>query len=108
MQKIISAYFGADAAAFILQNHAQAAVDPKAFILDHSLLLQKKKLISIKLFGSFKMIVDSTELGENEWKTRKICGILKYILANPDKTVSRETLSTLFWPESDSKAAFTS
>lgn len=108
MQKIISIYFGADAAAFILQNHAQTAVDPKAFISDHSLSLQKKKLIRIKLFGSFKMIIDNTELGENEWKTRKICGILKYILANPEKTVSREILSTLFWPESDSKAAFTS
>lgn len=54
------------------------------------------------------MAVDDMEIGEKEWKTRKICGILKCILVNQGKTVSREVLSTTFWLESDSKAAYTS
>ena len=108
MKKIINTYFGADAAEFILQNHPQTVADPKTFISNYSLSMQKQKLIRVKLFGSFEMIVDNFKIGENEWKTRKICGILKYLLANPKKPISREVLSTVFWPESDAKAASTS
>ncbi|KJS02131.1 MAG: hypothetical protein VR68_03680 [Peptococcaceae bacterium BRH_c4a] len=110
MQNIVGIYFGADAAACMAENPAQGYSDPKAFILNYSLspIIKKVKLIKVKLFGSFKMSVDNVEIGENEWKTQKICGILKYLLANPKKTVSREVLSTVFWPESNAKAASTS
>jgi DNA-binding SARP family transcriptional activator len=110
MQHIIGIYFGADAAACMAENPAGASSNPKAFILNYSItpLMKKAKLIRVKLFGSFKLWVDNVDIGENQWKTRKICGILKYLLANPQKTVSREVLSTVFWPESNAKAASTS
>lgn len=108
MPKLIGKYFNTDNAARMAKDPAKAVADPKSFIAGCSPAREKTKLINIKLFGSFKMVVDNVEIGENEWKTRKICGILKYILANPGKTVSRETLATSFWPESDSKAAYTS
>lgn len=108
MLRIISKYFNNDNAVRIAETPAKAVADPKSFILSCSTPLPKTKIINIKLFGNFKMVVDNVEIGDNEWKTRKICGILKFILANPGKTVSREVLSTTFWPDSDSKAAFTS
>ncbi|HYF75113.1 MAG TPA: BTAD domain-containing putative transcriptional regulator, partial [Candidatus Nitrosocosmicus sp.] len=108
MQKLVSKYFGADAAAYMAENPSQAAADPKAFISAFSAAPQVSKQIRVKLFGSFRMFVNEVEIGENEWKTRKISGILKYILAYPKKSVTRERLATIFWPESDTKAAYTS
>ncbi len=108
MQKIVNKYFGADAAAHISESPEHTAADPKSFISAFSVAPQKSKQIMVKLFGSFRMLVDEVEIGESEWKTRKISGILKYILANPKKTVTRERLATIFWPESDTKAAYTS
>jgi DNA-binding SARP family transcriptional activator/tetratricopeptide (TPR) repeat protein len=108
MLRIIGKYFNTDNAARLAEAPAKTAADPKAFISSCSPPLQKAKMIRIKLLGSFKLVVDDVEIGEREWKTRKICGILKYILANPEKTVSREALAATFWPESDSKAAYTS
>lgn len=108
MLRVIGKYFDTTNAARLAEAPARNAADPKEFISGCSPSLQKTKVIRIKLFGTFKLVVDDVEIGEKEWKTRKICGILKYILANPDRTVSREALTAAFWPESDSKAAYTS
>lgn len=108
MQKMVSKYFGTDAAEYMAKNPEPAVADPKAFISAFSAAPQKSKCIRVKLFGSFKVLVDEVEIGENEWKTRKISGILKYILANPQKAITRERLAAIFWPESDTKAAYTS
>lgn len=108
MERLISRYFGADNAVLMSKNPTQAAADPIAFISNCPTAPQKARTIDIKLFGGFRMTVDGVEIAEKEWKTRKISGILKYILANPGRTVSREALAALFWPESDPKAAGTS
>jgi len=105
---LISRYFTIAGADRMLNDPSQAVSNPKAFMQDSLVTEQKVKTIKIKLFGSFSMKVDDTEIRENEWKTRKISGILKYLIANPERSVSRDTLSALFWPESDAKAASTS
>ncbi len=109
MMKIISGYFGPNAVDDMIRNPSDIISDPQAFIDKHS--LQKPnapKEIRISLFGEFKLTIDGHEVDSSIWKTRKISGILKYILSRPNKLVSRETLATVFWPNSNSKAAFTS
>ncbi|HWP97226.1 MAG TPA: BTAD domain-containing putative transcriptional regulator [Syntrophomonadaceae bacterium] len=105
MNWLISKYFGDANAARIMKAPAQAAADPQTFVWCCFSMPQKARRIKVKLFGSFKLMVDDVEIGENEWKTRKVSGILKHILANPEKTFPREVLATLFWPESNTKAA---
>ncbi|NTV89972.1 MAG: hypothetical protein HGA22_06370, partial [Clostridiales bacterium] len=61
--------------------------------------------IKISLFGDFKIQVNSDLVPGDVWKTRKIKGILIFLLLNSGKAVSREYLSELFWPDSDRKAA---
>lgn len=108
MKRIISIYFGAEAVSRLIKNQEHTVSDLKMQTVTEQKTHETPKHIVIKLFGSFKMSVDGMDIDENEWKTRKISGILKYILVNPQKSVSREVLSSVFWPESDAKAASTS
>lgn len=108
IQRIISKYFSPVHAVRLMEKPAVAAADPVMFITGCSASQQKKKTIWVKLFGSFQLVTEGVSIDESEWKTRKIRGILKYILANPERPVSREYLASIFWPESDIKAASTS
>ncbi len=105
---MINRYFGTEGLKSLSANPSSVSSDPRAFVLGCSHPVRKSKFIDVKLFGNFRMIVDDVEIGDKEWKTRKICGILKFLLSNPGKPVSREVLSSVFWPDSDTKSAFTS
>jgi len=64
--------------------------------------------IKVTLFGKFKLEVNGEEIPVTSWKTRKIEGILKYLILHRNKTTSKETLMELFWPSSNKKAASSS
>ncbi|ASS41574.1 hypothetical protein AXF21_06640 [Eubacterium minutum ATCC 700079] len=65
--------------------------------------------VHIKLLGDFSIKIDDDYVVEKDFKTRKVSGILKYILIfGKDKYISREKLASIFWPESGAKAANTS
>lgn len=109
MMKIISAYFGPDAVEELIRNPSEIATDPRSYVDRYPIQTPFiSKDIYIKLFGQFRLVIDGQDVDPSMWRTRKISGILKYILSRPNKTVSRETLATVFWPNSNSKAAFTS
>ncbi len=63
--------------------------------------------VSVRLFGPFQLVYRETTLTEGDFKTKKVCSILKYVLAR-ETVQSREHLAALFWPESDRKSAQTS
>ena len=65
--------------------------------------------VHIKLLGDFSIKIDDDYVVEKDFKTRKVSGILEYILIfGKDKYISREKLASIFWPESGAKAANTS
>lgn len=65
--------------------------------------------IRIKLLGEFLIEAGDTVITEKDFKTRKVSGILKYIIIKGRKgCITREALSSIFWPDSDSRAANTS
>lgn len=65
-----------------------------------------KKKVYIEFFGDFQLKFEDFVIEEKDFKTRKVSGILKYILVNNGKNyISREKLMSIFWPESDQKAA---
>lgn len=61
--------------------------------------------VNICLFGRFSITINGVVLPENSFKTRKMEGILKYLLLHRGRTVTREHLMELFWPGSDKKSA---
>lgn len=63
--------------------------------------------VDVTLFGPFRLRVGSRILQEKDFKTRKVSGLLKYILVRGEPR-TREQLAGIFWPESDSKSAGTS
>lgn len=67
----------------------------------------KTDAISVRLFGRFQLSYGNMVLTEGDFKTKKVCGILKYVLAR-ETAQSRERLAAIFWPESDRKSAQTS
>lgn len=83
------------------------ADEPDAFLTKCRNELRAAYTVKAKLLGKFTLTTDTTEITDKSFKTRKISGILKYILLS-ERSVSRDTLTGIFWPESDTKSAFTS
>lgn len=61
----------------------------------------------IRFFGDFAVEYKRNKLTDKNFKTRKVSGLLKYILIQ-ERAVSRERLAAVFWPDSEPKAANTS
>ena len=108
MAKVIGLYFGKEASERMRSNPSAAAAQPDAFIEPYQSRIRSRRKISVKLFGKFKIAADGFEITDEDFKTRKISGILKYILLHTEKAVSRDALTAVFWPESDEKSAFVS
>jgi two-component SAPR family response regulator len=61
--------------------------------------------IDIRLLGRFDIAVNEVHIPPEEWKTKKIKGILEYLVLHKGKAVSRDQLMDIFWPDSDKKSA---
>lgn len=108
--KLIASYYG-DATEFFKTS---VAVTEESYLNDFchafiSLYGIKNETFSTRinvcLLGKFSIAVNGVLIPENIWKTRKIEGVLKYLLLHRGKTITRENLMELFWPGSDKKAA---
>jgi DNA-binding NarL/FixJ family response regulator len=107
MGNLAGKYFGFEAVTDLLQNFAAIAEAPDAFIKRFPVnqSTSHSKNVWIKLFGSAGLSVDGNEIDPGVFKTRKISGIFRYILANPDQSFTRERLAAAFWPDSGGKTA---
>jgi DNA-binding SARP family transcriptional activator len=110
MTTIISKYFGFDAAGFLLNEPSAIVADPDGFIRRFPTVTEPgfgsgPVNVRVKLFGTFELTADGNKIDPELFKTRKVSGILKCILASHGKTVSREKLAIAFWPDSGGKAA---
>lgn len=65
-------------------------------------------VVKAALFGTPEVFVNGIKIPDTEWKTKKVKGILEYLILNNGKTVSKDTLLNIFWPDSDSKSAMVS
>lgn len=108
MAKLIELYFGKEASENMLRNPDILAERPYVLIEQNQSLEQSKRKVFVKLFGKFKITTDGFEITDEAFKTRKISGVLKYILVNTEKPISRDILTAIFWPEVDEKPAFMS
>lgn len=108
MASTMGIYFGMEASKRLQAEPSLIAQQPELLIEQSQIHEQHKKKVKVKLFGKFKITADDFEITDEAFKTRKISGILKYILIHTDKAVSRDALAGIFWPESDEKSAFVS
>uniref|UniRef100_UPI00406CE9CA AfsR/SARP family transcriptional regulator n=1 Tax=Macellibacteroides fermentans TaxID=879969 RepID=UPI00406CE9CA len=111
-EELIKKYFKQEAAAYIKRS---ISMSDEVSIKD----LSEKTLqmfgiagnyaftyaIDIHLFGRFTISVNGITIPDSEWKTKKIKGILKYLLLHKGKLVTRDQLMETFWPDSDKKYA---
>jgi len=58
-------------------------------------------VLEMNMFGSFEAKVKGLPLPEKVWQTRKTKAVLKYLVLNRTRRVSREELMELLWPGSD-------
>lgn len=69
-------------------------------------LAETSKLhLKIYMLGRFGMTTGGKTIPVESWKTRKTSGILKYLLLNKERLVSRKSLMQLFWPGIETKSA---
>jgi hypothetical protein len=109
--ELMAKYYGREAAEFF-KNNAFATKESSlkdfcgAFI---SLYGIKAKTFSSRVYvcllGRFSIAVNGIVIPENNWKTKKIEGILKYLILHRGRVITRETLMELFWLGSDKKSA---
>lgn len=78
------------------------------FVEDKNKTRKHAKVIC-KFFGNFSISCGEICFVESDFRTRKVSGILKYLLTlDKGSLVSRERIAAVFWPEADSKSAFAS
>jgi DNA-binding SARP family transcriptional activator len=110
-QELIARYFGSEAAMFLASNAALTATDcygdfADSFLSRYGIRDQlPAPRISASFFGRFSLSVNGIAIPNHEWKTRKITGILKYLVIYRERTISRERLIEVFWPGIDKKWA---
>jgi DNA-binding SARP family transcriptional activator len=105
MRALLTGYLGHENERRAAEDYSRLAAAPKAFLAGCFTSDEEPKPVCARLFGQFKLTAGGKDIPGGAWKTRKISGILQYILASSGKAVSRETLTAAFWPESDAKAA---
>lgn len=102
----IARYYAGEKHAARLAKALETVIErPHEFAESCKKLKRDQDVSAVTLLGEFTITQNGVTIGENDWKTRKISGILKFILTERDKRVTRETLAATFWPDSDAKAA---
>lgn len=64
--------------------------------------------VKATLFGKPEIWINGLKIADTEWKTKKVKGLLEYLLLFSGGPVSKEVLAEVFWPESDARSAFAS
>ena len=106
---------------FYFKHKAVTYIDRNIFIIDDASIrdfsnsiLSKYSIdnntdyscsIDICLLGKFSISVNGILIRDDEWKTKKIKGILEYLSLHKGKSVTRDLLMEIFWPDSDKKSA---
>ena len=107
---LLAAYFGGAAAQLKEEAAGTAAGELKelcrTFLSRHRAPAGRSfPRIDVSLLGRFELAVGGKAVPANAWKTKKIAGILKYLLLHRGKTITREELMEQFWPQSDRQSA---
>ncbi len=112
--KILTSLFGKQNARYLEQKSKTLKLEEirsfiSRFLIDTELNPARKLyVVQVRLFGSLEISVNGNIIPDGAWKTRKNRGIMEYLLLNCGKSVQKEILIDLFWPDADSKAAHTS
>lgn len=69
---------------------------------------QRRHVLNASFLGQFKLRIDGADVPKSKFVTKKNESILKYLLFNKNKNISKERLIELFWPDSDKKSGFAS
>jgi DNA-binding SARP family transcriptional activator len=106
---LITRYYGSEAAEF-LRRTVPAALDLKefadAFLSRYGISEELHiPIIRVDLFGRFNISVNDIIIPKDEWKTKKITGVLKYLLVHRGRAISKDRLMDMFWPGADKKLA---
>ena len=68
----------------------------------------QRYFVKASLFGKPEISVNGTRIPDTEWKTKKVKGLLEYLLLGSGSTISKEVLAETFWPGCDGKSALAS
>ncbi|MEQ8176601.1 MAG: BTAD domain-containing putative transcriptional regulator, partial [Syntrophomonadaceae bacterium] len=108
---LITRYYGPEAAepfsrGVMQTSHASLKGFSTAFIENYgSGQRESSTRYRVQLLGRFSMAVNGIAIPEKEWKTKKIVGVLKYLLLHRGRTVFKNHLMVVFWPGTEMEAA---
>lgn len=61
--------------------------------------------VAVRTLGAFAVTVGGVAVPDSAWRTRKVKGVFKYLLAGGSRPVRREELAAVFWPDADRESA---
>ncbi len=112
--KILTAFFGKENTRYLEQKSKTLPGEEicsfsTRFLVEAEENPNKKLfVVQARLFGRVEISINGEPIPDGAWKTRKNRGIIEYLLLNCGKSINKETLIDLFWPDADSRAAHTS
>ncbi len=90
------------------ENRITAFSNDFAFTYHGASSEEQLYFVKASLFGQPEISVNGIKIANTAWKTKKVKGLLEYLLLNSGKTISKEILAEIFWPDSDSRSAIAS
>lgn len=61
----------------------------------------KTKLITIKMFGGFKISVEDASIQDSSMRTHQLWHLIEYLITFRHKTISQDELIEVLWPDDD-------
>lgn len=114
VQELITRYYGREAAEFFVKTTASITATgfhdyTQSFIMRYSVRDDSPDfIVSVNLLGRLTIRINSLTIPDDQWKTKKIAGILKFLVAHRGQPVSKDRLMEVFWPDADKKSAMMS
>ena len=114
IRELIARHFGGGAAGFFektVMNTPETRLKEFAdlFINRQTAKIDSRTFkVSVDLLGRLSIRINGIAVPDNEWKTKKIAGVFKYLIAHRGQRVSKDRLMEVFWPDADKKSAMMS
>lgn len=113
VRELVNRHYGQDASEFLitaaLTEHTANRNFTGFFITRYGIREDYKGFIlRVTFLGRLHISINGIAIPDKEWKTKKIPGLFKFLIAHRGHPVSKEQLIEVLWPDADKKSVMMS
>ena len=112
-EELLRKFYGSETAAYLSArvktiDETRITGFTDDFVATYKENTEQLYFVKASLFGKSEIAVNGIKIPDTAWKTKKVKGLLEYLLLGSGNTIAKEILAEILWPGSDSKSAIAS